>query len=362
MSKAVVTFGEIMGRLSTENFFTLRQSLPGPLTLCFAGAEANVAASIALLGGRSRFVTAMPDNDITQACLGNLRNLGVDTSCIRMRDVGRLGLYFVQEGANQRPGKVIYDRDGSTLSMTAGDEYDWDAIFKDACFLHVTGITPAVSRTAAEAQLQCMKEAKKHGLEISFDCNFRTKLWNWDPSKSKVELASEVLQEMMQYVDILFAGREDAEILLGIKAGCPENMSRIEAQPYIAEALASKYPGVKLLATTFRHSISATYNQWGAAIYDIADGQQFVSPCENGRYVPYDITAIVDRIGAGDSFAAAFIYAYLDEKLGKDRQMIVDFATAASCLCHSIQQDINFVSREDVLGLLQSGGTGRVSR
>lgn len=257
MTKAVVTFGEMLGRLSTENQFTLRQSLPGPLTFCFAGAEANVAASIALLGGESRFVTALPENDISKAALGNLRNLGVDTSAIRIRNEGRLGLYFVEDGANQRPGKVIYDREGSTLSMTEASEYDWDHIFKDACFLHVTGITPAVSRIAASTQLVCMQEAKKRGIEISFDCNFRTKLWNWDRSRSKVELASEVLQEMMQYVDILFAGREDAEVLLGIKAGCSEELSRIESQPYVAEALAGKYPSLKLLATTLRHSISA---------------------------------------------------------------------------------------------------------
>ncbi len=358
----VVTFGEIMGRMSTEGHYTLRQSLPGNLAFCFAGAEANVAASIALLGGSARFVTALPKNDLTDACIGNLRNLGVDTSYILKKDEGRLGLYFVQDGANQRPSKVIYDRAGSTLSMTDGSEYDWDAAFDGADILHVSGITPAVSQKAAEAQLLCMRKAKKHGLQISFDCNFRSKLWNWDPTVSKEELAGRVVREMMQYVDILFAARIDAETLLGIHLTCPETLSRIDEQPYVAEAIARKYPSVRLLATTMRHSISATYNQWGAALYDISDGDQFVSPCIDGKYVPYDITSIVDRIGAGDSFAAGILYASLDPELSSDMQTVLDFATASSCLCHSIEQDINYVTREDVLQLMASGGHGTVSR
>ncbi len=358
----VVTFGEIMGRMSTEGHYTLRQSLPGNLAFCFAGAEANVAASIALLGGSSRFVTALPRNDLSEACIGNLRNLGVDTSHILMKDEGRLGLYFVQDGANQRPSKVIYDRAGSTLSETDGSEYDWDAAFDGADVLHVSGITPAVSRKAAEAQLLCMRKAREHGLLISFDCNFRSKLWTWDPTVSKEELAGRVVREMMEYVDILFAARIDAETLLGIHLSCPDDLSRIDEQPYVAEAIARKYPSVRLLATTMRKSISATYNQWGAALYDISNGDQYVSPCIDGQYVPYDITSIVDRIGAGDSFAAGIIYAYLDSELSRDMQTVVDFATASSCLCHSIEQDINYVSRDDVLQLMASGGHGTVSR
>ena len=358
----VVTFGEIMGRMSTGGHYTLRQSLPGNLAFCFAGAEANVAASIALLGGSSRFITALPRNDISDACIGNLRNLGVDTSHILMKDEGRLGLYFVQDGANQRPSKVIYDRAGSTLSITDGSEYDWDAAFEGADVLHVSGITPAVSRKAAEAQLMCMKKAREHGLLISFDCNFRSKLWSWDPSVPKEELAGRVVREMMEYVDILFAARIDAETLLGIHLDCPAELSRIDEQPYVAEAIARKFPSVKLLATTMRKSISATYNQWGAALYDISNGDQYVSPCIDGRYVPYDITSIVDRIGAGDSFAAGILYAYLDSELSRDMQTVLDFATASSCLCHSIEQDINYVTREDVLALMASGGHGTVSR
>ncbi len=358
----VVSFGEIMARISTEGYYTFRQALPGSMTVCFAGAEANVAASIALLGGQSRYVTALPENDITDACIGNLRNLGVDASHVLKKKDGRLGIYFVQTGADQRPGKVIYDRDASTFSMTDGDEYDWDEIFRDASILHVTGITPAVSKRAAEAQLYCMRKAKEHGVTISFDCNFRSKLWNWEPGTPKQELAGRVIGEMMEYVDILFAARIDAEAIFGIHVGCSDTLSRIDEQPYVAEAIKRRFPSVKLLATTMRQSISATYNQWGAALYDLSNGCQYVSPCVDGRYVPYDITFIVDRIGAGDSFAAGLLFALQDPELGKDLQTVIDFATAASCLSHSVMQDINFVSKEDVIALMKTGGHGTVSR
>ncbi len=358
----IVSFGEIMARISTEGYYTLRQSLPGHVTLCFAGAEANVAASISLLGGEARYITALPDNDISEACLGNLRNLGVDSSYILKKESGRLGIYFVQTGADQRPSKVIYDREGSTFSSTEGWEYDWDAVFQGASILHVSGITPAVSEKAAKAQLLCMKKAKEHGLRISFDCNFRSKLWNWEPGTPKEKLAGRVISEMMEYVDILFAARIDAETLLGVTVDCPSSYSRLDEQPYVAEAISRKFPSVGLLLTTMRQSISATYNKWGAAMYDLADGMQYVSPCVDGQYVPYEITAIVDRIGAGDSFAAGVLYALTDPELGKDKQTVIDFATAASCLCHSIMQDVNYVTRSDVLALMRSGGHGTVSR
>ena len=358
----IVSFGEIMARITTEGYFTFRQALPGRVSLCFAGAESNVAASVSLLGGNARYITALPDNDISAACIGNLRNLGVDTSGIIRKDGGRLGIYFVETGADQRPSKVIYDRDGSTFSTVSGSEYDWDTAFRDASILHVSGITPAVSRTAAEAQLMCMKKAKEHGLTISFDCNFRSKLWNWEPGTPKEVLAGRVMREMMEYVDILFAARIDAQALLGVEVGCPSSYSRIDEQPYVAEAVSRRFPSVRMLLTTMRQSLSATHNRWGAALYDLSNGLQYVSPCVDGRYVPYDITAIVDRIGAGDSFAAGILYALGDEELNKDLQTVVDFATASSCLCHTIEQDINYVSKDDVLALMRSGGHGTVSR
>ncbi len=358
----IVSFGEVLARISTEGFYTMRQALPGRVTLSFAGAEANVAASISLLGGEARYITAMPDNDISEACLGNLRNLGVDESYILKKSNGRLGIYFAETGADQRPGKVIYDREGSVFSQTEGCEYDWDSIFQGASLLHVSGITPAVSKTAAQAQLMCMKKAKEHGVKVSFDCNFRSKLWSWEPGTPKEKLASRVISEMMPYVDILFAAKIDAETLFGCQLCCPDGSTKIDEQPYVAEEIHRIYPNVSMLLTTMRQSISATYNKWGAALYDITNGMQYVSPCVDGKYVPYDITSIVDRIGAGDSFAAAVLFALEDEELGKDMQTVIDFATASSCLCHSIMQDVNFVKRSDVIALMKSGGHGTVQR
>ena len=201
----IVTFGEIMGRFNTSDFMKIRQALPGSLSLTFAGAEANVAASLSMLGREAAFVTALPDNEISEACLSTLRGLKINTSQIIRTLDGRLGLYFVEPGANQRPSKVIYDRSHSSISVTEADQYDWGSIFENASWFHTTGITPALSRIAADTALHAVKRAKQAGLTVSCDLNFRKKLWQWDSSLSSQELAMKVMREMLPFVDVVIA-------------------------------------------------------------------------------------------------------------------------------------------------------------
>jgi len=216
--KKIVTFGEIMGRICPENFQRFRQSMPGKLDMTFAGAEANVAASIAMLGGKVKFVTALPDNEMTEACLPVLKGLDIDISGIEVVKYGRFGLYFVERGANQRPSKVMYDRDYSSVSLTKGEAYDWEEIYKDANWLHTTGITPSLSEISANATEIAVRTAKEMGLSVSCDLNFRKKLWQWQKGMSSTDLAKKIMSKILPYVDVVIANEEDAHDVLGISA------------------------------------------------------------------------------------------------------------------------------------------------
>lgn len=360
----IVTFGEIMGRLCPPGFNRFRQALPGDLNLTFAGAEANVAASIAILGGSARFVTAIPDNDITQACLANLRGLKVETSDIVLTDQGRLGLYFVEAGANQRPSRVIYDRDHSSVSLTSPNAYDWETIFTDAAWFHTTGITPALSEISAEATIASVKHAKAAGITVSCDLNFRKKLWKWNPTLSAGDLAGETMQRILPYVDVLIGNEEDASDILGIQAENTDvHSGRIDASKYttVAQEIVNQFPNVSKVAITLRESISASHNNWGALLYDKESDYGYFAPNSGNAYQPYEIRNIVDRVGGGDSFGAGLIYALNTPGL-QDSQTAISFAVASSCLAHSIYGDFNFSTRAEVEALLNSGGSGRVVR
>jgi 2-dehydro-3-deoxygluconokinase len=213
--KTIVTFGEIMGRFCPDEFQRFRQSMPGKQNLTFSGAEANVAASLAMLGGSARFVTALPKNEIAEACITTLRGLDIDVSEIKLVDSGRLGLYFVERGANQRPSRVIYDRYYSSVSITSGNEYNWNKIFEDAGWFHTTGITPALSEISAEATEVATKSAKSAGLTVSCDLNFRKKLWKWRSGIAQAELAQKTMRKILPYVDVVIANEEDAHDVLG---------------------------------------------------------------------------------------------------------------------------------------------------
>jgi len=360
----VVTFGEIMGRLAAPGFLRLRQALPGSLDVTFGGAEANVAASLAMLGGQATFVTALPNNAMGDACVAWLRALEIDTQCIIRSEQGRLGLYFLEPGANQRPSQVIYDRAGSAVSLTAADRYDWPAIFAGAEWFHVTGITPAISATAAEATLAAAQAASVAGLTVSCDLNFRKKLWRWDASTSPKELAERTMRRVLPHVHLVVANEEDCAAVLGIHAAHTDVDAgdlRIASYPDVARQLVAQFPNVTKVGITLRESISASHNNWGAMLYCAAEDRAYFAPMQGDAYRPYEIRNVVDRVGAGDAFAAGLIFALTSAEL-KAPDTAVRFAAAASCLAHSVVGDLNYSSRAEVESLMAGSGSGRVVR
>jgi 2-dehydro-3-deoxygluconokinase len=362
--KPFVGFGEIMGRLAPPGFLRFSQAMPGPMDVTFAGAEANVSVSIANFGGEARFVTALPKHAIADSCVAVLRGLGVDTRFVKRVDEGRLGLYFVETGANQRPSNVVYDRSGSSVSLTPGDAYPWDEIFEGAGWLHVSGITPALSRQAATATLAATAKARAAGLTVSCDLNFRKKLWKWDPPQSAKELAQETMRSILPNVDVVIGNEADASDVLGIQAGASDAEAgrlEIDRYPDVARQIAGQFPGVKKVAITLRESISATHNDWGAMLYDVAGDAAHFAPLVDGAYQPYEIRAIVDRVGGGDAFAGGLIYALADPELCEPAKAVA-FAAAASCLAHSIKGDFNYSSRAEVEALAGGAASGRVVR
>ncbi len=359
----VVTFGEIMGRLTPPGVLRLIQSLPGSLQVSFAGAEANVAASLAFFGVKTTFVTALPNNELSDACVRFLHGCGVGTD-ILSTDYGRLGLYFLETGANQRPSRVMYDREHSAISLTDPSAYDWTEIFEDADWFHVTGITPALSQAAADSTFAAVQAAKAAGLKVSCDLNFRGKLWRWQPPTPGRQLAGEVMRGLLPSVDVLIANEEDCGDVLGIRARQSDAQSgRLDVTRYpdVARQVAGEFPNIEIVATTLRQSISASHNNWGAMLYEASADQAYFSPSTDGQYRPYQIRNIVDRVGGGDSFSAGLIFGLTCDDYAGSKQAL-DFAVAASCLAHSIEGDFNHSSREEVDALVQGSGSGRVVR
>jgi 2-dehydro-3-deoxygluconokinase len=353
----VVTFGEIMGRLAMPGFKRFRQAMPGPVNVTFAGAESTVAASIAYLGGEASFVTALPKHDLADACVANLRALGVDTRHILRTDRGRLGLFFLETGANQRPSNVIYDREGAAVALARPEEYDWEAIFKGATWFHMTGITPALSQNAAEVSLTALREASSRGLRISMDMNFRSKLWHWSPPLSPRDLAARTMSNFLPYVNVFMGGCEDAAEMLGIHAKEGADDPVLD----VARQIRARFPQITHVAMSLREAISATHNNWGGLLYDSATDQACRAPLRGSRYEPYAITDIVDRLGGGDAFAAGLIFALSTPELSSPGTA-VSFAVAAGCLSHSIEGDFNYSTRAEIEALMGGNSSGRVRR
>ena len=338
-----VTFGEIMLRLKAPGHERFFQS--PSLEATFGGGESNVAVALANYGFDAAFVTALPNNDIAEACIREVRSFGVDVSKIR-RSGDRMGIYFLEGGANQRPSKVIYDRTHSAIAECGPGDFDWGAIFKDAEWFHITGITPALTQSAADLSLEACKAAKTAGVTVSCDFNFRGKLWKYGKS------APEVMQELVKYVDVGIANEEDCQKSLGISVDVDVHSGELDTTKY--EALSQKvldiYPDMSIIAITLRESRSADTNGWSACLRD-KDGFKL------SRH--YEITDIIDRVGGGESFASGLIAGL---QLYDDHQDSLNFAVAASCLKHSISGDFNRVSKAEVQNLMGGDASGRVQR
>lgn len=264
--KPVITFGEIMIRVDMPGHRRIRQAMPGSVEMSFAGAEANVAVSIANFGGSARFVTALPDHAITDSCISVLNGLNVDTRFVIKTREGRLGLYYVETGANQRPSTVVYDRAGSSVSLVGGDRYAWPEIFDGASWFHVTGITPALSQQAADAVCLATAQAEQAGLTVSCDLNYRGRLWSWKPGISPSDLAGETMRRILPDVDVVISNEEDAAMVLGIRAkdtNVEAGKLSVDHYPEVAREIVRQFPKVRRVAITLRESISATHNRWG---------------------------------------------------------------------------------------------------
>jgi len=344
MTPLIASFGEIMLRLTPPGFERFLQSPQFQAT--FGGGEANVAVSLAQFGAASRFITVLPPaNAIADAFIGELRRFGVDPNQI-VRGKGRMGVYFVEAGANQRPSKVLYDRDYSAIALAKPGSIDWQKALQEVTWFHITGITPAISASAAELALESLHAARAQGCKISCDLNYRKNLWKWGKQPG------EVMPELVKLVDVCIANEEDCQKCINVHVDIDVESGSLEREKYqeLCDRVLATYPNLELLAITLRESKSASHNGWSACLHD---GKAFLLSKQ------YEITHIVDRVGGGDSFAAGLIYGLIHLKT---RQEALEFAVAASCLKHSIPGDFNRFTVEEVRALVSGGGSGRVQR
>ena len=347
MNKEIVCFGEIMLRLATPGYLRFSQANEFVATYC--GGEANVAVSLANFGMDAEFVTRLPQNDIAEACLKSLHKYGVKTGNV-IYGGERLGIYYLETGAVARPGKVIYDRAHSSIAEIKPGMINWEEILKNADWFHWTGITPALSQGAAAACLEAVEVANKLSVTVSVDLNYRKNLWKYGKT------ASEVMPELVAKSDIILGNEEDAETVFGIKPegfDVTKTSGNVDSAQFqsVCEQLKRKFPNAKKVVITLRGSINANHNTWAGVLYD--GSQLFKSPT-------YNITHIVDRVGGGDSFMGGLIYGLLSYP--NDEQKALNFATASSCLKHTIYGDFNLSTVSEVENLMKGDGSGRVNR
>jgi len=341
--KRYITFGEIMLRLKPPNWERFFQS--PVLEATFGGGEANVAVGLTRFGLNVAYVSAIPNNPIGDACIRELRKQGIDTSLV-IRKGERLGIYFLEAGANQRPSVVVYDRSHSAIAEASVKDIDWNKVFEGASWFHITGITPAISLSAADLSLEAVKKAKEKGVTVSCDLNFRKKLWKYGKS------APEMMSELVKYADIAIGNEEDCQKSLGVKVNINVETGKLQTEKYqeLTERVLELYPNIQKIAITLRESHSADDNGWAAVLNN---RKQFLVSKK------YEIHDIVDRVGGGDAFAAGLIYGL--NHLTDDQQAL-EFAVAASCLKHSIPGDLPLISVKEVESLVKGAASGRVQR
>jgi len=341
--KKYITFGEIMLRLKPLNRERFFQS--PILEATFGGGEANVAVGLARFDLKVAYVSVIPDNPIGDACIGELRRQGIDTSLI-MRKGNRLGIYFLEAGANQRPSKVIYDRSHSAIAEAKPGDINWDKVFNGVSWFHISGITPAISLSASELSLEAVKKAREKGITVSCDFNFRKNLWKYGKS------APEVMGELVKYIDIAIGNEEDFQKSLGVKVDVDVESGRLQTEKYreLTNKVLGLYSNIKKIAISLRESHSANNNGWSAVLNN---REEFLVSKK------YEIHNIVDRVGAGDAFAAGLIYGF--NKLDDDKEAL-EFAVVAACLMHSIHGDLPLLSVEEVKSLVEGAASGRVQR
>lgn len=339
--KKVITFGEIMLRLSTPNALRFAQS--ASFNADYGGGEFNVAASLSNFGISTEFVTRIPDNDIGKAAMQQIKKHGVGTEHIEFGG-DRLGIYFLELGADVRGGKVVYDRANSSISQIKIGEIDWKSVFKDAQWFHWSGVTPAISQSAAEVCLEAVKAAFKMGLTVSSDLNYRSKLWKYNKEPQ------EVMPELLKYCHVMLGDLDTTMFMLGMDKMNPD-YQKTTSLPNLYDQIITECPNLKTIATTLRYSVNASHQKIGGILYD---GTKIYGTKLR------ELTSVVDRVGSGDAFMGGLIYSLLDKK--NDPQKCIDFATAACCLKHTIRGDVNSASLEEIQNLAWGDSDGSVNR
>lgn len=338
-----------MARLMPPGARRFAQAVPGAWELSLAGAEVNVAVAVAQLGGEAAFVTALPQHEMADAVVAHLRGLGVETRHIVRTPRGRLGIFFLEEGAGQRPAQVIYDREGSSVSLLPAEDYDWETIFAGADWFHLSGITPALSAQAADVAQHAMREAAARGLTVSFDMNFRRKLWQWEPGTPPRELAARVVRGLLPFAHLFIGGPDDIALLAGKLPGSEDTI-------YAAQQISGQFSNLTRVAMTLREAVSASHHRLAGMLYETGSSQSFLSPPPAGGFSAHDMPHMVDRLGGGDAFAAGLIFALTMQEFSEP-QTAVSFATAASCLAHSIPGDFALLRRAEVEALMRGAGS-----
>ncbi len=346
----LVTLGEVMARLATVGNRRFAQTVPGVCEVSPAGAEANVAAGFVQLGGEALFLSVLPRQGIADGVVSHLRGIGVGTDQILRTDHGRLGLIFLEPGSGSRPAKVIYDREGSSFSQAEASWWDWDNVFCDAAGFHLSGVTPAISRKAAALAREAVRQAVRRCVPVSFDMNFRSRLWQWEAGTEARALAARTVGELLPDVAVFIGGPDDVEMLTGASvAGGPRRHEES------ARLLASRWPGLRHVAMLRREAVSATHQRLGAILLETAGGICHELP------QAHDMESVVDRLGGGDAFAAGLLLALSDPALRRPETALA-FAAAVSCLAHTVPGDFAMVSRAEAEALMAGSGGGRVGR